>query len=87
VDRFGNLTTDILEADVAALAGRALETLEVTLAEQALPLVRTYAEVAVGRPCALVGSSGRLEIAVHRGRADALPGAAPGARVAVRRRG
>jgi S-adenosylmethionine hydrolase len=87
VDRFGNLTTNILEIDLSALAGRGLEGLEVTLGPEVLPLLRTYADAAVGRPCALVGSSGRLEIAVHRGRADALPGAFPGARVRVRRRG
>ena len=85
-DRFGNLTTNILEADLAALGGRGLEGLEVTLGTQALPLVRSYSDVAPGAACALVGSSGRLEIAVNRGRADALSGAGPGARVCVRRR-
>ena len=85
-DRFGNLTTNILEADLVALAGRGLEGLEASLGAEPLPLVRTYSDGEVGRPCALLGSSGRLEIAVHRGRADALPGASPGARVRVRRR-
>jgi S-adenosylmethionine hydrolase len=87
VDRFGNLTTNILEGDLAALAGPALEGLEVRFGTEVLPLVRCYADVPAGRPCALVGSSGRLEIAVHRGRADALPGAGAGARVVVRRGG
>jgi S-adenosylmethionine hydrolase len=86
VDRFGNLTTNVLESDLAALAGAGLEGLEVRLGSEVLPLVRSYSEVAAGSPCALLGSSGRLEIAVHRGRADALPGAARGARVQVRRR-
>jgi S-adenosylmethionine hydrolase len=58
----------------------------VTLGAQALPLVRSYSDVEQGAACALFGSSGRLEIAVHRGRADALPGAGRGARVRVRRR-
>jgi S-adenosylmethionine hydrolase len=84
VDRFGNLTTNLREGDLEALSGR--EGLEVVLAAEAVPLVRTYSDVDVGRPCALVGSSGRLEIAVNRGRADALAGAALGARVRVRRR-
>ena len=87
VDRFGNLTTNLLEADLAALAGRGLEGLEVTLEEESLPLVRVYSDVEVGLPCALIGSSGRLEIAVHRGRADTRPGAHAGARVRVRRHG
>ena len=85
-DRFGNLTTNLLESDLAALAGRSLEGLEVSLGAEVLPFVRSYSDVEVGRPCALVGSSGRLEIAVCRGRADALPGASPGATVRVRRR-
>ncbi len=85
-DRFGNLTTNLLESELATLAGRDLAGIEVSLGAEVLPLVRTYSDVEVGRPCALVGSSGRLEIAVHRGRADARPGTAPGARVLVRRR-
>jgi len=87
VDRFGNLTTNLLEADLAALGGQTLDDLEVTLGTQPLPLVHSYSDVAPGAVCALVGSSGRLEVAVHRGRADALPGAGAGARVTVRRRG
>jgi S-adenosylmethionine hydrolase len=85
VDRFGNLTTNLLEGDLAALAGPALGALEVRLGELPVRLVSCYAEVPEGTACALVGSSGRLEIAVNRGRADSLPGARPGARVHVRR--
>jgi len=99
VDRFGNLTTNLLEADLEALAGRGIEGLEVSLGGRRLPLVRFYSEVETGEACALVGSSGRLEIAVNRGRADALFGTGPhapaappsiqpaGVRVCVRRRG
>jgi S-adenosylmethionine hydrolase len=86
VDRFGNLTTNLLEADLAALAQGRLDGLEVRLGSEALPVVRSYSDVEPGRPCALVGSSGRLEIAVRLGRAEALPGAGKGARVLVRRR-
>jgi S-adenosylmethionine hydrolase len=86
VDRFGNLTTNLRQADLEALSGLRQEGLEVTFGGETIPLVRCYSDVEVGRPCGLVGSSGRLEIAVRRGRADALPGAAPGARVRVRRR-
>ncbi len=87
VDRFGNLTTNILEADLRQLAGRGLEALEVGLGGRWLPLVRSYSDVEVGEPCALIGSTGRLEVAVHRGRADASTGAGSGAPVRVRRRG
>ena len=86
VDRFGNLTTNLVEGDLAALDDGSLEALEVRLGSEVLPLVRSYSDVAPGRACALVGSSGRLEIAVRLGRAEALPGAGKGARVLVRRR-
>jgi S-adenosylmethionine hydrolase len=85
-DRFGNLVTNLLEADLVALAGRELSALEVVLDERVLPLVRTYSDVPEGQACALVGSSGRLELAVNRGRADGLPGATPGGRVTLRLR-
>jgi S-adenosylmethionine hydrolase len=84
VDRFGNLTTNLMEADLETLGQRGEGgRLEVRLGATALPLVRTYADVPPGAPCALVGSSGRLEIAVNRGRADTLLGAGPGAVVVV----
>lgn len=86
VDRFGNLTTNLVEADLAALGGGDPGALEVCLGPEVLPLVRSYSDVAPGRACALVGSSGRLEIAVRLGRAEALAGAGRGARVLVRRR-
>jgi S-adenosylmethionine hydrolase len=85
VDRFGNLTTNLLESDLEPLAGRGFEGLEVSLGGRALPLVRSYSDVEAGQPCALVGSSGRLEIAVNRGRADRLLAVPPGAAVVVRR--
>ncbi len=86
VDRFGNLTTNLREADLAALAEGSREALEVRFGPLVLPLVRSYSDIAPGRPCALVGSSGRLEIAVRLGQAAALPGAGEGAQVLVRRR-
>jgi S-adenosylmethionine hydrolase len=49
-----------------------------------LPLVRTYTDVPEGEACALLGSSNRLEVAVHRGNAARLLGAAKGASVRVR---
>jgi S-adenosyl-L-methionine hydrolase (adenosine-forming) len=86
VDRFGNLVTNVTAADLASLAGHDTSGLEAVLDGRPLRLVRTYADVPEGEPCALVGSSDRLEIAVHRGRADALPGARPGRAVLVRKR-
>jgi S-adenosylmethionine hydrolase len=85
-DRFGNVITNLLEADLDAIAGGRRLPLEVVVGGRALPLVLAYSEVPAGQPCALVGSGGRLEIAVNRGRADALPGTRVDERVVVRLR-
>lgn len=61
VDRFGNLITDLPEAE----AGRA-----VSLAGQTLALVGTYEDVAPGEWLAYIGSAGTVEVAVRDGRAD-----------------
>ncbi|HKW45995.1 MAG TPA: SAM-dependent chlorinase/fluorinase [Gemmatimonadaceae bacterium] len=59
VDRFGNAITNL----VALRAG----TVEVTGAT--LPLRRTYGDVPLGAPLAIIGSSGLIEIAVRDGSA------------------
>jgi S-adenosyl-L-methionine hydrolase (adenosine-forming) len=88
VDRFGNLTTTLTEDDLQ----RILATMDgdptrvvVAVESAVLPLARTYADVAEGEGCALIGSSGRLEVAVHCGNAARLLGAARGAPVFVRK--
>lgn len=70
VDRFGNLVTNITRATWnAAEAGRAGA---VELAGEPVGrLVRTYADVEPGDPCALFGSTEQLEIAVRNGSAAA----------------
>jgi S-adenosylmethionine hydrolase len=87
VDRFGNLTTnvgpDTLTAVLDAVDGDPTEVV-VEVEGMVLPLVRTYADVAPGEPCALVGSSGRLEIAAHGTSAARLLGAARDAPVRLR---
>jgi hypothetical protein len=87
VDGFGNLTTNLSGQDLEGI----LETQEgdptrvvVVVEGVVLPLVRTYSDVAEGEPCALMGSSGRLEIAVHRDSAARLLGAPRGAPVRLR---
>jgi hypothetical protein len=85
-DRFGNVITTVTDTDLSRLAGRPGDQLEVVLGGSVLPLVSTYSDVPPGEACALVGSSGRLEVAVNRGRGDGLPGSHPGAPVLVRRR-
>lgn len=84
VDHFGNLVTNISRAALDTL--RVGGPVVVTLADRVVPrLVATYAEVAAGEACALVGSTDRLEIAVHGGRADTHFAAGAGTPVAVRR--
>jgi S-adenosylmethionine hydrolase len=83
-DRFGNMITNLRDVDLAALGETGTGRLEVLAGGRVLPFVRTYSDVAEGEPCALVGSGGRLEIAVNRGRADRLLAAQRGAVVVVR---
>ncbi len=88
VDRFGSLVSSFARQDVsemlAEVAGDPSELL-VVVEDAVLPIVRAYAEVAEGEPCALVGSGGRLEVAVNRGSAARVVGADVGAPVRVRR--
>ncbi|MCX7855393.1 MAG: SAM-dependent chlorinase/fluorinase [Anaerolineae bacterium] len=97
-DRFGNLVTSIGrfrwdgdrlvlspafrpasgEVTVGAAAARV-----VLAGAELVGIRRTYGDVAVGEPLALVGSSGFLEIAVRQGSAAAVLGAVPGTPVAV----
>lgn len=60
IDRFGNLITDLPEAE----AGGA-----VTVAGMTLSLVRTYEDVDSGQVLAYVGSAGTVEVAVRDGHA------------------
>ena len=63
IDHFGNATTNV-PAERLGDAGR-WHAAGVDVG----PLRRTYADVAVGRPLALIGSSGLLEVAVRDGSA------------------
>lgn len=66
VDDFGNLVTNVRVADLAELGAAPV----VEIAGRSLPgLARTYAERAPGDCLALIGSGGRLEVAVARGSA------------------
>lgn len=76
-DRFGNLTTSLTEAQLAT----ALESvhgdpaaLVVRAGGCVLPLVRRYCDVDTGEACALLGSAGRLELAVNQGDAGEMLG-------------
>jgi S-adenosylmethionine hydrolase len=87
VDRFGNLVTNLTRRDleaIAALTPGGLSEVVVTVEGATLPLARTYSDVPEGEGCALLGSSGRLEISIHRGSASRGLGADRGAPVLVR---
>jgi S-adenosylmethionine hydrolase len=87
VDRFGNLTTHLRIEDLQRILERVGgdPTQVVLLVEGVvLPLVSTYCDVPEGDACGLVGSSGRLEVAVNRGNAARLLGAGRGAPVRIR---
>jgi S-adenosylmethionine hydrolase len=88
VDRFGNLTTSFTRAYldvVLATVGSDPTELVVLVEGVVLPLVRTYADIAEGEACALIGSNERLEVAVHRGSASRVLGASRGAPVRIKR--
>lgn len=86
-DRFGNLTTNFgredMETILATADGDPTE-LTVTVEGMVLPMVQAYSDVTEGEPCALIGSTGRLEVAVCRGSASRILGAAKGAPVRVK---
>ncbi|MBI4270849.1 MAG: SAM-dependent chlorinase/fluorinase [Candidatus Rokubacteria bacterium] len=81
VDRFGNLVTSIREDALAALGPSAA----VRVGGRTLRLVRTYGALDPGAAGALVGSQGRLEIAVREGSAAAVLGVRAGTPVRVSR--
>lgn len=87
VDRFGNLVTSFSERELRALGETGGQTpqLVVRVGREEIPLVRTYSDVPAGAPCALVGSAGRLEVAVNGDSAARRLGATLGQPVLVRR--
>ncbi|MBI9086741.1 MAG: SAM-dependent chlorinase/fluorinase [Desulfobacterales bacterium] len=71
VDRFGNLITDICRSDLERLAGRkSWQRLTVRLGtEEIHGIAGIYADGVSQKPIALLGSRGRLEVAVRDGSA------------------
>lgn len=84
VDHFGNLTTNISEADLAGAVG-VRHDLNVYVGPLRVgPLRNTYGDVNPGEIVAIIGSSGMLEIAINQGNAASQLRAAPGTIVIVR---
>ena len=88
VDRFGNALTNVtVEALTKTFSCLPESALAVEVVGRTIEGVqRSYGDVAVGALVALLGSSGRLEIAEARGHASKRFGIGVGDRVVVRRR-
>jgi S-adenosylmethionine hydrolase len=80
IDNFGNCITNI----PAALAAGGLRDIRVARLRIPAP-AESYGSLPPGKPLAIFGSLGYLEIAVNRGRADRALGLRRGARVSARR--
>ncbi|MCK6474574.1 MAG: SAM-dependent chlorinase/fluorinase [Planctomycetes bacterium] len=78
-DRFGNLVTNVPAYEV-----RARKLREARIGRLVFPLREHYAEVAVAKPVALVGSYGFLELALRERSAAARTGAKAGTKVILR---
>ena len=78
-DRFGNLVTNIHQSDLADRAVQRVEAGGFPLG----PLRYSYTEVEFGKPLALMGGSGYLEVAYHGDRADKRLDFGPGIKVNV----
>lgn len=79
VDRFGNLITTIREAQLP----RCGDGVEIQASGRRLAFVQTYGDLRRGQAGALIGSGGRLEIAVREGSAAAMLRARRGTPVRV----
>lgn len=88
VDRFGNLVTNLTEADLdTAFRGDRSGVSVLLDATRIEGISGTYRDGAPGKPLALVGSYGHLEIAVPMGNAAEALRAGPGAPIRLRAKG
>jgi S-adenosylmethionine hydrolase len=83
-DRFGNLLTSVTAKDLAALEGPRAPVVEIGGVPVGAP-VTAYAEARPGGMGAVVTSTGRLEVFVREGSAQAALGLGRGAPVVVKR--
>jgi len=84
-DRFGSLRLNVPAEQLEAL-GLKVDTYEITLGHNTLtvPRGRTYADVKVGEPVALVDSSGWLTLSINKDDAMDRYGVVPGTTVRIR---
>ncbi len=89
IDRFGNAITNISETAIARLKSAStlgISTYEIRVRRVRLHrLNRAYAESGVGKPLAIIGSSGLLEIAINGGNAKEGLGLQRGDPVVIQR--
>ena len=91
IDRFGNAITNISETAIAGL--ESASTGEISAYEIRIGSVRlnrfnrAYAESGVGKPLAIIGSSGLLEIAINGGSAEKQLGLKRGDVIVIRKVG
>lgn len=84
VDRFGNLVSNITRNEFDAFArGHTVAIGAGSLA--AIPLASSYSEMPDGQVCAILGSTGRIELSLKTASAAARLGAGRGLPVSVRR--
>ena len=60
IDRFGNAITNVKAEDLKGAKG-------FYIGDTYIPMVRTYSDVEIGEPLALIGSFGTLELSVRNG--------------------
>jgi len=90
IDRFGNALTNLTADAIASSFAERLDDAQVevrVLDRRIVGLARSYGDAPVGTLVAIIGSSGRLEIAQVGGAAAGRIGIGEGDQVAVRRRG
>lgn len=81
VDHFGNAVTNLPGRWVAEAGAVAY----VEIGDRGIPIIGTYGDIEVGDLCALVNSSGWLEVAEREGSAADRLGLAPGIPVVLRK--
>ncbi|MDE0466739.1 MAG: SAM-dependent chlorinase/fluorinase [Candidatus Poribacteria bacterium] len=89
IDRFGNAITNISESAIAGLESAStggISAYEIRIGSVRLNRFnRAYAESGVGKPLAIIGSSGLLEIAVNGGSAEKQLGLKRGDVIVIRK--
>lgn len=81
IDSFGNLITTIDELDIQSCKPQ--EPLYALILRQKIPIAESYSEVDPGKPLAVMGGFGVLEIAVNQGNAQKMLGVPVGQTVEV----